>query len=86
MIHLVLFLSEFMQSLIFFSGSGNYGKWMKNTTCNVTCGDGFEMWTRKCESPTPAYGGHNCSKRGEGEKWKSCRKTPCKYVLTGILN
>ena len=59
---------------------------MKHTTCDVTCGDGFEMWTRKCESPTPAYGGHNCSKRGEGEKWKSCRKTPCKYVLTGILN
>ena len=55
-----------------------------NTTCNVTSGDGFEMWIRKCDSPSPAYGGYNCSELGEAEKWKSCEKNPCENPPTGI--
>ena len=57
---------------------------MKNAKCNVSCGDGFEFWTRKCDTPLPAYGGHNCLELGKAERWDSCRMTPCENRPEGI--
>ena len=47
------------------------------------CGDRFEMWTRKCDNLSPAYGDYNCSELEEAEKWKSCEKSPYKNPPTG---
>ncbi|XP_028408139.1 uncharacterized protein LOC114530726 [Dendronephthya gigantea] len=56
---------------------GKYGKWSLNSTCNVTCGEGFEIWTRKCNNPEPKHGGKNCSHLGEPIENRRCITKPC---------
>ena len=56
---------------------GKYGKWILNSTCNVTCGDGYRRWIRRCDSPSPAHGGRNCSLGESVEKWELCRMKSC---------
>ena len=63
--------------------NGGYGSWSLNTTCNVTCGGGFETWIRECNKPEPNYGGRNCSHLGESVEFRPCFKKPCvgKYTI-----
>jgi hypothetical protein len=56
---------------------GSYSNWSLNSTCNVTCGEGFETWTRECNNPEPKYGGRNCSHLGEPVEYTPCSATPC---------
>ena len=56
---------------------GKYGKWSLNSTCNVTCGDGIETWTRKCNNPEPKRGGRNCSHLGSHIENRRCKPKPC---------
>ncbi|CAB3998513.1 partial [Paramuricea clavata] len=56
---------------------GNYGIWSLNSTCNVTCGEGFGTWTRECNNPEPKYGGRNCSHLGEPVEYRPCPAKPC---------
>ncbi|CAB3991942.1 angiopoietin-1 receptor-like [Paramuricea clavata] len=44
---------------------GRYGNWSLNSSCSVTCGEGFETWSRECNNPEPKYSGRNCSHQGE---------------------
>jgi hypothetical protein len=36
---------------------GSYANWSLNSSCSVTCGKGFEKWTRECNKPEQKYGG-----------------------------
>ncbi|XP_028399013.1 uncharacterized protein LOC114522511 [Dendronephthya gigantea] len=56
---------------------GNYGNWSLSSACNVTCGEGFETWTRDCDNPGPKFGGRNCSHLGEAIEYRPCRTAPC---------
>ncbi|XP_028399006.1 uncharacterized protein LOC114522508 isoform X2 [Dendronephthya gigantea] len=56
---------------------GNYGNWSLSSACNVTCGEGFETWTRDCNNPGPKFGGRNCSLLGEAIEYRPCQATPC---------
>ena len=42
----------------------------------MTCGLGYEIWSRKCDSPPPKFGG-NCSKHGKDRDSRPCRIKPC---------
>lgn len=57
-----------------FPVDGKYGGWFLKSTCNVTCGEGFKIWTRECNNPKPKHGGRNCSHLGESIKYAG----PCK--------
>ncbi|CAB4031608.1 Hypothetical predicted protein [Paramuricea clavata] len=59
------------------SVDGNYSNWSLNSTCNVSCGEGFETWTRECNNPEPKYGGRNCSHLGEPVEYRPCLAKPC---------
>ncbi|CAB4030230.1 uncharacterized protein LOC110041943 [Paramuricea clavata] len=56
---------------------GNYGNWSLSSSCSVTCGEGFETWTRECNNPEPKYGGRNCNHLGEPVEFRPCTKNPC---------
>ncbi|XP_028397378.1 uncharacterized protein LOC114521159 [Dendronephthya gigantea] len=56
---------------------GDYGNWSLSSACNVTCGGGFETWTRDCNNPEPKFGGRNCSHLGKAIEYRSCQPTPC---------
>ncbi|CAB3998077.1 Hypothetical predicted protein [Paramuricea clavata] len=56
---------------------GSYGNWSLNSSCSVTCGEGFVTWSRECDNPEPKYGGRNCNHLGEPVEYKPCTKKPC---------
>ena len=61
---------------------GNYGNWTKLFECSVTCGVGYELWQRKCDSPPPKHGG-DCFKYGKDRESRVCRRKPCLGELLG---
>ena len=61
---------------------GNYGNWTKLSECSVTCGVGYELWHRKCDSPPPKYGG-DCFKYGKDRESRVCRRKLCPGELLG---
>jgi thrombospondin motif-containing protein 12 len=73
------------QHIFFFATvDGSYGNWSLNSSCSVTCGEGFETWIRECNNPEPKYGGRNCSHLGEPVEYRPCTKNPCigKYTIS----
>ncbi|XP_028418128.1 A disintegrin and metalloproteinase with thrombospondin motifs adt-1-like [Dendronephthya gigantea] len=56
---------------------GHYGKWSLKSACNVTCGEGFETWSRDCNNDEPKFGGRNCSHLGEPLEYRPCLMKPC---------
>ena len=56
---------------------GGYSNWTLSIPCDVSCGDGVEVWRRTCSSPAPKYNGRNCSGLGISTEFRNCSKTPC---------
>ena len=64
--------------MLFFSiVNGGYSPWSKWTKCSVTCGNGHEYRSRKCNKPTPQNGGADCSLMGDPTDIKACVMEPC---------
>ena len=57
--------------------NGGYSNWTLSKPCNVSCGDGVEIWRRFCNNPEPKYGGHNCSGLGNSTEFRNCSRKPC---------
>ena len=68
--------------------NGGYGNWTLRTPCDVSCGDGVEIWRRFCNNPEPRYNGRNCSELGISTEFRNCSRTPCpsKYFQVNSLN
>ncbi|XP_022073264.2 properdin [Acanthochromis polyacanthus] len=49
---------------------GGWGSWSPFTSCPVTCGVGFQVSIRRCDSPAPQHGGRQCP--GEGRRSSIC--------------
>ncbi|XP_071139733.1 scavenger receptor cysteine-rich type 1 protein M130-like [Mytilus edulis] len=39
---------------------GQWGSWQEWEICNTTCGNGTQQRIRKCDSPSPYFGGSEC--------------------------
>ena len=63
--------------LSIFAVNGGYSGWYLSSKCNVTCGNGIEIWRRSCDNPSPKNGGQNCSVLGNGVEYRICRKQLC---------
>ena len=59
----------------------NCGNWTKIAPCSVTCGQGVEIWTRKCDIP-PDGKGENCSKQGVDKETRLCNMKICPGRIT----
>ncbi|XP_035990446.1 properdin [Fundulus heteroclitus] len=53
---------------------GNWGYWFPPGPCSVTCGEGLQLSIRRCDSPSPRYGGKLCE--GPSTQSSVC-KSPC---------
>lgn len=53
---------------------GSWGAWSPFRPCSVSCGVGLQLSERKCDSPTPRYGGKVCE--GPSTQSKIC-ESPC---------
>lgn len=54
---------------------GKYGDWSSWSKCSLSCGGGSKSRSRRCNNPSPQYGGKQCS--GNGEEYSSCNSHPC---------
>lgn len=62
--------------LLFLLVDGNWGEWSEWSACTKTCKQGKQSRTRKCDSPSPQYGGKICS--GKPKEVRICNKNvPC---------
>ncbi|KAM4598458.1 properdin-like [Polymixia lowei] len=39
---------------------GGWGAWLPPGLCSTSCGEGLQLSVRRCDSPTPKYGGRFC--------------------------
>ncbi len=62
--------------LSFADVDGGWSAW-QDTTCNVTCGDGFLKQERFCNSPAPANNGADCAGPYNQTSSTSCNPAPC---------
>ncbi|XP_008432966.1 properdin [Poecilia reticulata] len=53
---------------------GNWGFWFPPGPCSVSCGEGLKMSFRRCDSPSPKYGGKHCE--GPSTQSSVC-SSPC---------
>ena len=60
---------------------GSWGSWTDWSSCSVTCGEGFQRRTRKCDDPRPLNGGAECP--GSDKEVQSCNTENCLLVLVG---
>ncbi|XP_051275927.1 properdin [Dicentrarchus labrax] len=52
---------------------GSWGAWSPSGTCSVPCGEGLQLAVRKCNQPTPKYGGRFCE--GQSTRTSVCENT-----------
>ena len=58
---------------------GKWSEWESWGNCSVSCGRGYRIRIRKCDNPTPAYGGKDCkSNSHEGQECNSSVSCPGK--------
>ncbi|XP_028416139.1 hemicentin-1-like isoform X1 [Dendronephthya gigantea] len=62
--------------------NGGYGNWSVRIPCNVSCGEGVEIWRRNCDNPKPKYGGSNCSGLGNSAELRKCKRKTCQIAGT----
>ena len=61
-----------------FTVDGGWGEWTSWSSCSLTCGNGDQIRTRKCNNPVPEYGGRDCDYNGStNSTTKSCNLVPC---------
>ncbi|XP_078346340.1 uncharacterized protein LOC144631705 isoform X1 [Oculina patagonica] len=56
---------------------GGYSNWNEWSTCTVSCGLGTRARSRKCDNPTPQYGGKDCSVLGPSFETDYCNSNDC---------
>ncbi|XP_035471695.2 properdin isoform X2 [Scophthalmus maximus] len=52
---------------------GSWGVWSPPGPCSVSCGEGLQLSTRTCDTPTPKYGGRFCD--GPNAQSSVCQST-----------
>ncbi|XP_066910705.1 macrophage mannose receptor 1-like isoform X2 [Clytia hemisphaerica] len=61
--------------------NGGYNQWSEWTTCDKTCGKGYQERERVCNNPPPSRGGKDCSVLGEPSEVRQCQLAVCKPAL-----
>ena len=68
------------------SVDGGWSSWSAWGGCSETCGAGVEERVRRCDSPSPRFGGRSC--RGVDSERRPCKLIDCQgkfYVLFLVL-
>ena len=54
---------------------GRWSGWSAWSPCSVTCGNGRQERTRRCDTPVPEYGGKFCE--GPAKEYHNCEEDDC---------
>jgi len=57
--------------------NGSYGEWSDWGQCSKKCGGGIKLMNRKCDKPSPRFGGKDCSELGKPIMSHACNEQPC---------
>jgi len=71
----VKFISIIVLKNLLITVNGNWGEWSDFSVCSTSCGYGTKTKQRKCNDPSPAFGGVDC--KGNGIANKACNIIPC---------
>ena len=66
-------------SCLSYSVNGDWSGWNAWSPCSVTCGNGRQERTRKCNDPVPEYGGKFCE--GPAREFHNCEEDDCPGTL-----
>jgi hypothetical protein len=55
---------------------GRWTQWSSWTSCDVTCGIGSQLRTRRCTNPAPEHNGKDCI--GDSLQTSQCSRGKCK--------
>eukprot|EP00118_Oscarella_pearsei_P024623 m.306451 g.306451 ORF g.306451 m.306451 type:complete len:1145 (+) comp41248_c0_seq1:173-3607(+) len=58
---------------------GGWGAWTSTPYCSKTCGGGYMLQSRECNSPAPSNGGHDCAGSKTRLTSKSCNNDHCPF-------
>ena len=58
---------------------GQWSAWGEYSQCTADCNGGEKTKVRRCDSPSPMYGGQQCV--GEDTQTISCNEHPCAGTL-----
>ena len=61
----------------FLAVNGNYGPWSLWSECDKSCGQGKRVRSRSCTSPSPQFGGSDCSILGPKSEVQACFLPVC---------
>ena len=61
--------------ITFLTVDGVWGSWGAFTTCSKKCGGGTKTRVRRCDNPSPAYGGATCV--GPANDEQKCNEDKC---------
>ena len=75
--------SRLMRFFHFLLVHGNWGSWGGFTTCTKICGGGTKTRGRKCDNPSPAYGGATCV--GPANDEQKCNENKCPGMIFLLL-
>lgn len=65
----------------YFTVDGKWGAWAEDGDCSVTCGSGFQPFTRACDFPSPRCDGGLCE--GSSYELRTCTKDNCPCLFNG---
>ena len=71
-------------SLMLWTVDGGWSSWSDWGECSETCGAGVEERFRRCDSPSPQFGGRLC--RGVKSERRPCKLTDCQGEFCDISN
>ena len=58
---------------------GKWSEWESWGICSVSCGGGYQIRTRKCNTPAPAYAGKDC--KGYSHEVRECNTLSCQGIV-----
>lgn len=63
---------------------GRWSGWSAWSPCSVTCGNGRQERTRRCDTPVPEYGGKFCE--GPAKEYHNCEEDDCpgNFTVTAL--
>ena len=67
--------------LSYSSVDGHWSNWADWSGCSVTCGAGSRSRDRKCDNPSPANGGDNCTD-GVNSVVENCTMPECSGITS----
>jgi len=65
--------------------NGAYSPWSDWSACSANCGGGSQTRSRTCSSPSPQFGGADCTSLGPAVETRSCNTDVCAAGVTQTL-